>query len=38
VVVLFVILVSLIPVALARRLTRDTGILRPTAVATGATA
>jgi putative spermidine/putrescine transport system permease protein len=38
VVVLFVILVSLIPVALARRLTRDTGILRPTAAAGGAAA
>jgi putative spermidine/putrescine transport system permease protein len=36
VVVLFVILVSLIPVALARRLTRDTGILRPTAAAAAA--
>jgi putative spermidine/putrescine transport system permease protein len=33
VVVLFVILISLLPVALARRLTRDTGILRPTAAA-----
>ena len=32
VVVLFVILISLIPVALARRLTRDTGVLRPAAV------
>jgi putative spermidine/putrescine transport system permease protein len=31
VVVLFVILLSLIPVALARRLTRDTGVLRPAA-------
>jgi putative spermidine/putrescine transport system permease protein len=31
VVVLFVILISLIPVALARRLTRDTGVLRPAA-------
>ena len=29
VVVLFVIVVSLVPVALARRLTRDTGVLRP---------
>ena len=38
VVVLFVILISLIPVALARRLTRDTGILRPTAAAGGAAA
>jgi putative spermidine/putrescine transport system permease protein len=36
VVVLFVILLSLVPVALARRLTRDTGILRPSAVAGGA--
>ncbi len=33
VVVFFVIVISLIPVALARRLTRDTGVLRPTAVA-----
>jgi putative spermidine/putrescine transport system permease protein len=33
VVVLFVILISLLPVALARRLTRDTGILRQTAAA-----
>jgi len=32
VVVLFVILLSLIPVALARRLARDTGVLRPAAV------
>src|SRR6185312_3078478 len=31
VVVLFVILLSLIPVALAQRLTRDTGVLRPAA-------
>jgi putative spermidine/putrescine transport system permease protein len=38
VVVLFVILLSLVPVALARRLTRDTGILRPTAMAGGAAA
>ena len=38
VVVLFVILVSLIPVALARRLTRDTGVLRPTPAAGGAAA
>ena len=38
VVVLFVILLSLVPVALARRLTRDTGILRPTAVAGAAAA
>ncbi|MEA2152831.1 MAG: putative spermidine/putrescine transport system permease protein [Solirubrobacteraceae bacterium] len=38
VVVLFVILLSLIPVALAQRLTRDTGILRPAAVAGGAAA
>jgi hypothetical protein len=29
--VLFVIVVSLIPVALARRLARDTGVLRPAA-------
>jgi hypothetical protein len=29
VVVLFVIVVSLIPVALAQRLTRDTGVARP---------
>jgi putative spermidine/putrescine transport system permease protein len=36
VVVLFVILVSLVPVALARRLARDTGALRPTAVGVGA--
>jgi putative spermidine/putrescine transport system permease protein len=36
VVVLFVILVSLIPVALARRLTRDTGVLRSAATVTGA--
>jgi putative spermidine/putrescine transport system permease protein len=35
VVVLFVILVSLIPVALARRLTRDTGVLRSAATVTG---
>jgi putative spermidine/putrescine transport system permease protein len=33
VVVLFVILISLIPVALAQRLTRDTGVLRPGAAA-----
>ena len=38
VVVLFVIVASLLPVALARRLTRDTGILRPTAAAGGAAA
>jgi putative spermidine/putrescine transport system permease protein len=38
VVVLFVIVVSLVPVALARRLTRDTGVLRPAAIAGGATA
>jgi len=38
VVVLFVIILSLIPVALAQRLTRDTGILRPTAAAGGAAA
>jgi putative spermidine/putrescine transport system permease protein len=36
VVVLFVIIVSLIPVALARRLTRDTGVLRSAATVTGA--
>jgi putative spermidine/putrescine transport system permease protein len=36
VVVLFVILVSLIPVALAQRLTRDTGVLRSAATVTGA--
>src|SRR5438128_2452582 len=36
VVVLFVILVSLIPVAVARRLTRDTGVLRSAATVTGA--
>jgi putative spermidine/putrescine transport system permease protein len=36
VVVLFVILVSLIPVVLARRLTRDTGVLRSAATVTGA--
>jgi putative spermidine/putrescine transport system permease protein len=36
VVVLFVILLSLIPVALARRLTRDTGVLRSAATITGA--
>jgi putative spermidine/putrescine transport system permease protein len=35
VVVLFVIILSLIPVALAQRLTRDTGLLRPTAAAGG---
>jgi putative spermidine/putrescine transport system permease protein len=38
VVVLFVIVVSLVPVALARRLTRDTGVLRPSAMASGAAA
>jgi putative spermidine/putrescine transport system permease protein len=38
VVVLFVIIVSLVPVALARRLTRDTGVLRPSAMAGGAAA
>ena len=38
VVVLFVIVVSLVPVALARRLTRDTGVLRPAAMAGGAAA
>jgi putative spermidine/putrescine transport system permease protein len=38
VVVLFVIVVSLVPVALARRLTRDTGVLRPSAMAGGAAA
>jgi putative spermidine/putrescine transport system permease protein len=36
VVVLFVILISVIPVALAQRLTRDTGMLRSAAVAPGA--
>ena len=36
VVVLFVILVTLIPVALAQRLTRDTGVLRSRAQPTGA--
>jgi putative spermidine/putrescine transport system permease protein len=36
VVVLFVILVSLVPVALARRLTRDTGVLRSAATVAGA--
>jgi hypothetical protein len=38
VVVLFVIVVSLVPVALARRLTRDTGVLQPSAMAGGAAA
>jgi putative spermidine/putrescine transport system permease protein len=38
VVVFFVIIVSLIPVALARRLTRDTGLLRPAAAEAGAAA
>jgi putative spermidine/putrescine transport system permease protein len=38
VVVLFVILISVIPVALAQRLTRDTGVVRPVAAAAGATA
>jgi putative spermidine/putrescine transport system permease protein len=38
VVVLFVILISVIPVALAQRLTRDTGIVRPVAAAAGAAA
>ena len=38
VVVLFVIAVTLIPVALAQRLTRDTGVLRPSAAAAGAAA
>jgi putative spermidine/putrescine transport system permease protein len=38
VVVLFVIVVSLVPVGLARRLTRDTGVLRPSAMAGGAAA
>jgi putative spermidine/putrescine transport system permease protein len=38
VVVLFVIVVSLVPVALARRLTRDTGVTRPSAMAGGAAA
>jgi putative spermidine/putrescine transport system permease protein len=38
VVVFFVILVSLIPVALARRLARDTGMLRPAAAEAGAAA
>jgi putative spermidine/putrescine transport system permease protein len=38
VVVLFVILVSLIPVALAQRLTRDTGVLRSRAVPAGGAA
>jgi putative spermidine/putrescine transport system permease protein len=38
VVVLFVILVSVIPVTLAQRLTRDTGVLRPSAAAAGAAA
>jgi putative spermidine/putrescine transport system permease protein len=38
VVVFFVILISLIPVALARRLTRDTGVLRPAAAGEGAAA
>jgi putative spermidine/putrescine transport system permease protein len=37
VVVLFVILISLIPVALAQRLTRDTGLLRRSAAPAGAT-
>jgi putative spermidine/putrescine transport system permease protein len=36
VVVLFVILVSVIPVTLAQRLTRDSGVLRPTAAAAAA--
>jgi len=36
VVVLFVILISVIPVTLAQRLTRDTGVLRPSAAAAGA--
>ncbi len=36
VVVLFVILVTLIPVTLAQRLTRDTGLLRSRAQPTGA--
>jgi putative spermidine/putrescine transport system permease protein len=35
VVVLFVILISVIPVALAQRLTRDTGIVRPVAAPAG---
>jgi putative spermidine/putrescine transport system permease protein len=38
VVVLFVILISVIPVALAQRLTRDTGVVRPVAAAGGAAA
>jgi putative spermidine/putrescine transport system permease protein len=38
VVVFFVILVSLLPVALARRLARDTGMLRPSAAEAGAAA
>ena len=38
VVVLFVIVASLVPVALARRLTRDTGVLRPSAMAGSAAA
>jgi putative spermidine/putrescine transport system permease protein len=38
VVVLFVIVASLVPVALARRLTRDTGVFRPAAMASGAAA
>jgi putative spermidine/putrescine transport system permease protein len=38
VVVLFVILISVIPVALAQRLTRDTGVVRPVAAAAGAAA
>jgi hypothetical protein len=35
VVVLFVILVAVIPVTLAQRLTRDTGVLRSTPAARG---
>jgi putative spermidine/putrescine transport system permease protein len=38
VVALFVILVSVIPITLAQRLTRDTGAVRPTAAAGGAAA
>jgi hypothetical protein len=38
VVVLFVILISVIPVALAQRLTRETGVLRGVAAEAGAAA
>jgi putative spermidine/putrescine transport system permease protein len=38
VVVLFVILISVIPVAFAQRLTRDTGVLRPVAAEAGGAA